>query len=242
MNSDLSHETDVLLVEAEFDYRRAQYRVTEEVHREIRKRELRLLTEHQEEQERNSCGNKTKKKPMRVRDTKGEIVPPERQNQHLTETAQTLLVVSREGDEETGAPSIMLERKQTGISVQVDEIIAKLGNISKSTGCKLDDISAGVLLHLGNRGVLYNTELRNRMFSDQEGTPGDWNEGKVTLIDKANSMKGNFSTYRPITITPVSYRLFTRIFAERILEWMEDKCCLSEMQNGFRKGRRRDDC
>ena len=229
VNSDLSHETDVLLVEAEFDYRRAQYRVTEEVHREIRKRELRLLTEHQEEQERNSCGNKTKKKPMRVRDTKGEIVPPERQNQHLTETAQTLLVVSREGDEETGAPSIMLERKQTGISVQVDEIIAKLGNISKSTGCELDDISAGALLQLGNRGVLYITELMRRMFS------GDWKEGKVTLIDKANSMKGNLSTYRLITITSVSYRLFTRIFAERILEWMEDKCCLSGMQNGFRK-------
>ena len=81
----------------------------------------------------------------------------------------------------------------------------------------------------------------NRMFSGQEIIPDDWKEGKVTLIDKASSKKGNLNTYRPITITPVFYRLFTRIFAERIQEWMEDKACLSEMQNGFRKGRRGDD-
>ena len=141
----------------------------------------------------------------------------------------------------SGLSALMLKREQSGISIQVDEVIPNRANTDKRAICELDDIPASVLKHLGNRCVLYITELINRIFSGQEGVPRDWKEGIVTLIDKANSKRGNHSTDRPISIESVLQRLFTRKFAGRIQEWVEDQGCLSEIRNRFRRGRRGDD-
>src|SRR5215204_676213 len=62
------------------------------------------------------------------------------------------------------------------------------------------------------------------------------------MIEKSNSQIGNLVTYRPITVSTVLYRTFTKVLAYKIQEWTENNYIMGEMQSGFRRGRRGDDC
>src|SRR5579863_1971802 len=105
----------------------------------------------------------------------------------------------------------------------------------------MDGIPISVLKEMGTIGLTYIADLFNRIFNGIERVPDDWNDGRVSMIEKPNSVKGNLLTYRPITITPILYRLFAKIFGYRIQDWAESSGVLGEMQNGFRRGRRGDD-
>ena len=61
------------------------------------------------------------------------------------------------------------------------------------------------------------------------------------MLEKPNSSKGNLLTYRPITVSTVLYRLFTKTIGSRIQHWIETESILGEKQNGFRSGRRGED-
>ena len=41
------------------------------------------------------------------------------------------------------------------------------------------------------------------------------------MIEKPNSARGVLETYRPITVSTVLYRVFTKIIGARISEWIE---------------------
>src|SRR5215204_3189631 len=87
----------------------------------------------------------------------------------------------------------------------------------------------------------YLVEMFNGILTGREHIPEDWLDGRVSLIEKPNSKKADLTTYRPITVSTVLYRIFTRMLAGRITEWMENDEILGEMQNGFRTDRRGDD-
>ena len=235
---------------AEERYRAAQQSVREEVRRELRRRDQLICAKILRAPKGTRAKlmwkyikslNRPTQNPARITNPAGVAVTHEERRDHLTKTAQSLLIVSTERDDRVSLLDAMRAGENTGISVLVDEITEKLGNINERTGCGLDNIPANLLKSLGENGISYITELFNRIFAGTERIPSDWKEGKVKLLKKPNSKEGLLSTYRPITITPVLYRLFTRILAERIQDWMEECRVLGEMQNGFRRGRRGDD-
>ena len=42
------------------------------------------------------------------------------------------------------------------------------------------------------------------------------------LLEKPSSVRGKLSTYRPITISDVLYRIFTKIISKHIQKWTEE--------------------
>jgi hypothetical protein len=70
--------------------------------------------------------------------------------------------------------------------------------------------------------------------------PDSWNRSRVMLLFKGGERR-NFKNYRPVAITSVMYKLFMMIMRERIEGWLEGNNLLSDLQGGFRKGRRTDD-
>src|SRR5215204_4496493 len=52
------------------------------------------------------------------------------------------------------------------------------------------------------------------------------------MIEKSNSQIGNLVTYRPITVSTVLYRTFTKVLAYKIQEWTENNYIMGEMQSG----------
>ena len=60
----------------------------------------------------------------------------------------------------------------------------------------------------------------------------------MSMIYKAKGDKSDIRNYRPITVTPVIYRLVMQIIKNRLEEWVDCEGILGELQNGFRKQRR----
>lgn len=74
-----------------------------------------------------------------------------------------------------------------------------------------------------------------------EPIPKDWREGKVILIPKRCGKATNIADYRPIMVTSVMYRLFPGESKHGCVAGWRPRRLLTELQNGFRLGRRLDD-
>jgi exonuclease III len=174
---------------------------------------------------------------IRIKGQDGVEIPKEALEQHLTEVACAALMAEpaelERAPETPGSPS--------GIRTSNEEIERILAQISTKTATGDDQIPASVIKSAKEEGVDWLTELLNHILEGEEPIPMDWRDGRVSLIEKPNSKKGVLETYRPITISTVLYRIFTKILASRISGWMEEEEVVGEMQNGFRRERRGED-
>ncbi|XP_028969045.1 uncharacterized protein LOC108865189 [Galendromus occidentalis] len=86
-------------------------------------------------------------------------------------------------------------------------------------------VSYGNLMNTLQTAIAHNTKLIHL------------NTNKKMLVPEISRLTSN----RPICVSDVLYRVFTRILGKHIQQWAEDTEQLSEMQNGFRKDRRGED-
>ena len=75
-----------------------------------------------------------------------------------------------------------------------------------------------------------------KAIQSEEWIPPDWTQERVKLLHKGKS-KTNLDNYRGIAITSNVGKVFTRIWAERLGQVVEDNNMLGEIQGGFRKNR-----
>ena len=129
----------------------------------------------------------------------------------------------------------------SGMVITNLDIHSALVTIPNNTATGLDQIPGSVLKDLKDTGQEYLARLFNKILDGTEDMPDDWKDGRLSMIEKTNSTRRNLRTFRPITVTPVLHRLFTKILCRRIRHWMEHNKVLGEMQAGFRQGRRGED-
>lgn len=115
-----------------------------------------------------------------------------------------------------------------------------LKRIRAGTATGLDGMPARVLKCLGEDSREQLAEILTAII-EGEPIPKEWHEGKVILIPKRGGDARNIEDYRPITVTSVMYRLFAGVIKAWMSGWAETKGLLTELQNGFRPGRRLDD-
>jgi hypothetical protein len=169
----------------------------------------------------------------------GSIVPKSEAEAYLTEVACQLLE-ARVEDAQNESKIVKLS-ESSEITMSAEELGKVLSELQSGASCGLDKVPAKVLKQLTEIGIESLTEAFNGILSGEDEFPTKWREGRVTLLPKPNSKPGVLHTHRPITVSSVCYRLFTKIIVKRMPAWMEDKGILGEMQNGFRSGRRGDD-
>jgi hypothetical protein len=181
--------------------------------------------------------NKQNTERVKVRDRQGTDVANYALKEHLTRVGCEALMATPAGPERfplvSGGPS--------GIRTNSKEIEDLLSQISKGTATGEDQIPANILKLMKADGVEWLADLFNDILDGTHPLPIDWRDGRVSVLAKPNSTKGVLETYRPITVSTVLYRMFTKILAARISGWIEKEEILGEMQNGFRKGRRGED-
>lgn len=116
---------------------------------------------------------------------------------------------------------------------ELDHIIA---GIEAGTASGLDGFPASDLKNLGPdqrrelRGILSRMLETGRI-------PKDWCRGRMLFLYKGAGERSNFASYRPITVTPVLYRVYAQVLRRRIQAWAEREGLLGELQNGFRRRR-----
>jgi Reverse transcriptase (RNA-dependent DNA polymerase)/Endonuclease-reverse transcriptase len=175
---------------------------------------------------------------VKIKTNQGEVVPATEMRRHLTEVAGELLnAIPKQRTE----PIQRRIAEKTGITTTALEVKRVLGSMSTRTATGLDAIPAAVLKQLGDLGCEYLARLINGILAGDQDIPDDWGVGRVSLLEKPTSVKGDLTTYRPITISTVLYRVVAKILCSRMSAWMEENEILGEMQNGFRTGRRGDD-
>ena len=95
--------------------------------------------------------------------------------------------------------------------------------MSNRSAMGVDAIPATVLKRLGDLGDTYLAGMFNGILSGIRDIPQEWGMGRMTLLEKGSSTKGNLGTYRPITISIVLYRLMEKIICKRMEAWLEEQ-------------------
>ena len=66
--------------------------------------------------------------------------------------------------------------------------------------------------------------------------PTGWNRGRMVLVYKRGAVE-NIMNYRPLTVVISLCGVFSRVLNARLVEAVESRNILGEIQNGFRKNR-----
>lgn len=180
----------------------------------------------------------SRRRVAEARGANGEKIIPGDLENYLTFVAEKKLY-GKEEEQVSEAPVRL--SKPSGLEITVEDVNRSLNRTRARTSTGMDGIPARIVKELTGTGTSYVTDLFNRILAGEEDIPRDWRNGKVVMLEKANSKPGDLTTYRPITVSTVLYRIFTKIIGLKIQSWMESNGILGEMQNGFRTDRRVDD-
>lgn len=172
-----------------------------------------------------------------VKDSQKRQIPESEVNKHLNEVGRKLLGAT----ETVVSQDVFRVEEPVGIRVTMNDVSRVISSMSTKGASGPDGIPPNILKELSDIGHYYIAEAFNAILNGEDEIPKDWREGRVTLLEKPNSEKGILTGYRPLTISDVLYRVFTKILASNIKDWVEENRILGEMQNGFRKNRRGED-
>ena len=118
-----------------------------------------------------------------------------------------------------------------------EEVANALHQMKKGKAPGEDQLTADILQLGGEETVNILTKLYNRILQ-LEQIPTQWNESKVIILFKKGDMK-DIKNYRPISLLPHMYKVFTRIILARIQKQLDEN--QPREQAGFRAGFRTSD-
>ncbi|KAM7309549.1 hypothetical protein ISCGN_006556 [Ixodes scapularis] len=120
-------------------------------------------------------------------------------------------------------------------------IVRALAHVKSSTAPGLDEIPACALKTLQKDSREHLAEIFTDILIGRQPVPRDWRRGRVVLVPKKGGDRRYLRNCRPLTVTSIVYRAFAGILKERMTTWAEKEGILTELQVGFRRGRRLED-
>ena len=119
-------------------------------------------------------------------------------------------------------------------SISTSEVTAaiRMTKIGKQPGC--DNICPEFFHHLGANGIAWLTSFFNCCFSSCK-IPKQWRKSIIIPVLKPGKDPFNPSSYRPISLLCVGYKIYERILLNRLIPYVE--ATLPRQQYGFRPGR-----
>ena len=115
------------------------------------------------------------------------------------------------------------------------EFHATASNQSSSTATGPDKVAYPMLKHLPRSGMdflhIFNLSWSSHSF------PSIWKTSSIITIYKMGKHLDSPASFRPISLTSCTSKLFERIILSRLLFFLESNSILSLRQTGFRPGR-----
>ena len=118
----------------------------------------------------------------------------------------------------------------------IHELLSALSLLLSSTTCGPDKISYPLLTHLPQAGLNLLLHTFNLSWSTQT-FPSAWKHSTIIPILKAGKPSNFPSSYRPISLTSCTSKLFERMVLARLSYFLETNNILTPAQSGFRPGR-----
>ncbi len=127
----------------------------------------------------------------------------------------------------------------TRIDLTIDKVSDAISNSKNNKSPGID----GITNELIKNGGACLTNSLFKLFGkiiDTNKTPKEWNTGVIIPIHKKGD-HSDLNNYRGITLTPCISKIFNRIIANDISDFLEKNNILTEVQGGFRKDHRCED-
>ena len=127
-------------------------------------------------------------------------------------------------------------RSAYGANTKIDpftaeEVMEALSHTKSGTAMGYDNIAPEFLKHLGPRGVAWLASFLSRITLERN-MPRIWRQSKVIAILKPGKDPHSASSYRPISLLSVCFKLLERLILRRLTPDVEE--ILSPDQAGFR--------
>ncbi|CAF4888459.1 unnamed protein product [Pieris macdunnoughi] len=117
--------------------------------------------------------------------------------------------------------------------IEISEVIAATKTLKSGKSPGIDGITNEILKTDSETLIVHLTELFNLILNTGE-TPTQWSESDIILIYKKGD-PNDIVNYRPISLLPTIYKLFSSIVNKRIYPTLEARQPVE--QAGFRKGK-----
>ena len=116
--------------------------------------------------------------------------------------------------------------------ILISEVESAIKKLSRGKAPGEDGVTAGILKDGGQPIVDILTKLYNRCLSEGQ-VPSTWKNASVIILHKKGD-KTDIKNYRPISLLPVIYKVFSKIILGRMRNTLDER--LSREQAGFRPG------
>ena len=117
---------------------------------------------------------------------------------------------------------------------ELDQAIKSIKNVNKASGS--DPLNYLMLSHLPYNFKKALLIIYNKAYSTGR-LPQNWKEAQVFTLLKPGKPPSDPDSYRPISLTPHSGKLFEKLIQRRLEIFCEDNNILPDSQNGFRHSR-----
>ena len=117
---------------------------------------------------------------------------------------------------------------------ELDQALKNTTNKKKASGS--DPLNYLMLSQLPQNCKEALLNIYNKAFSTGQ-LPQSWKEAQVFSLLKPGKPASDPDSYRPISLTPHSGKLFEKIIKRRLEHFLDDKNLLPDSQNGFRHSR-----
>lgn len=115
---------------------------------------------------------------------------------------------------------------------EVKQIIDSDLNAKKAPGYDL--ITGKLLKELPRKGIVFLALIFNAVLRLQI-VPSQWKVAQIVTVPKPGKPPNQVSSYRPISLLPVTSKVFEKLFLKRLMPLIQDQNLIPDHQFGFRQ-------
>ena len=121
-------------------------------------------------------------------------------------------------------------------SISMDEILTQLRRCKNKSAPGSDGLNYLILKKLPPNILQHITKIFNKAFRIGY-FPQSWKRANIIMLPKIGKNQKEAKNWRPISLLSCFGKLFERVVANRITQYVESNNLLTPFQSGFRKGR-----
>lgn len=115
----------------------------------------------------------------------------------------------------------------------VDEICRDIKKLNPRKAPGYDLITGLTLKNLPSEGIIYLAHLFNAILRACFSSP-QWKVAQIIMISKAGKPSEDLKSYRPISLLPVTAKLFETVYLPRLMLMIEESRIIPDHQFGFK--------
>ena len=186
-----------------------------------------------------ALGAPTRNSQTAIRDEDGNIYEGDDALRYITDVIRDNFG-TRKSVVQTTDPATAERPERSKFSIESFYWKKAAENVPNNTAAGPDEIPIQLIKNLGPKSKALLTNAIEQVIRTKN-IPVGWRESKMNLIYKGKGDKDKTSSYRPVTVTSVIYRMAMQAIKLELSKWVEENGVLGELQNGFRPGRRLED-